>query len=218
MAISPSSSVPRARAALVQRLREIRLDAGLTARALALAAGWHESKVSRIEHVRTPPSDADIRLWCQICGADDQAADLIASSRATDSMYTEWRRLEVTGLRHLQESLVPLYEQTTRFRAYQSHVVPGLFQTPAYAAALLSAITAFRGIPDEPGWPSTEIQAYAPRCYAFTRHQRLTTLAASAGCWHTRPLGVSAVLKLAPRCSPWRLQAAHGYPGSRHGR
>jgi transcriptional regulator with XRE-family HTH domain/plasmid maintenance system antidote protein VapI len=149
MAISPSSSVRRARAALVQRLREIRLDAGLTARALALAAGWHESKVSRIEHVRTPPSDADIRLWCQICGADDQAADLIASSRATDSMYTEWRRLEVTGLRHLQESLVPLYEQTTRFRAYQSHVVPGLFQTPAYAAALLSAITAFRGIPDD---------------------------------------------------------------------
>jgi transcriptional regulator with XRE-family HTH domain len=149
MAISPSSSVRQARAALVQRLREIRLDAGLTARALALAAGWHESKVSRIEHVRTPPSDADIRLWCQICGAGDQAADLIASSRAADSMYTEWRRLEVTGLRHLQESLVPLYEQTTRFRAYQSHVVPGLFQTPAYAAALLAAISAFRGIPDD---------------------------------------------------------------------
>jgi transcriptional regulator with XRE-family HTH domain len=149
MAISPSSSVRQARAALVQRLREIRLDAGLTARALALAAGWHESKVSRIEHVRTPPSDADIRLWCQICGAEDQAADLIASSRAADSMYTEWRRLEVTGLRHLQESLVPLYEQTTRFRAYQSHVVPGLFQTPAYAAALLAAISAFRGIPDD---------------------------------------------------------------------
>ncbi len=25
-------------------------------------------------------------------------------------------------------------------------------------------------------------------------------------------LGVSAVLTLAPGCSPWRLQAAHGYP------
>jgi len=31
MAISPSSSVRQARAALAQRLREIRLDAGLTA-------------------------------------------------------------------------------------------------------------------------------------------------------------------------------------------
>ena len=95
------------------------------------------------------PSEADIRLWCQVCGAEDQAADLIASSRAADSMYTEWRRLEVTGLRHLQESLVPQYEQTTRFRLYQSHVVPGLFQTPAYATALLSAIIAFRGVPDD---------------------------------------------------------------------
>ncbi len=149
MAISPSSSVRQARGALAQRLREIRLDADLTARALALAAGWHESKCSRIEHVKTAPSEADIRLWCQVCGAEDQAADLIASLRAADSMYTEWRRLEVTGLRHLQESMVPLYERTTRFRAYQSHVVPGLFQTSAYAAALLAAISAFRGVPDD---------------------------------------------------------------------
>ena len=63
------------------------LDAGLTARALALAVGWHESKCSRIEHVRTAPSEADIRLWCQVCGTGDQAADLIASLRAADSMY-----------------------------------------------------------------------------------------------------------------------------------
>lgn len=59
--------------------------------------------------------------------------------------------------------------------------------------------------------------AYSPRCYAFTRHQRLTTLAASAGCWYTRPLGVSAVLTLAPMLA-MAAQAAHGYPGSRHGR
>ena len=50
--------------------------------------------------------------------------------------------------------------------------------------------------------------AYSPRCYAFTRHQRLTTLAASAGCWHARPLGVSsAAPTLAPRYSPWGLTA-----------
>ncbi len=39
-----------------------------------------------------------------------------------------------------------------------------------------------------------------------------------AGCWLTRALGASAVLTLAPRCSPWRIQAAHGCPSSRHGR
>jgi hypothetical protein len=51
-----------------------------------------------------------------------------------------------------------------------------------------------------------------------TRHERLTTLATSTGCRLTHPLGVSAMLTLAPRYSPWRLQTVHGYPGSRHGR
>jgi hypothetical protein len=41
MAASPSSSVQRAREQLAERLRDIRLDARLSARALAAAAGWH---------------------------------------------------------------------------------------------------------------------------------------------------------------------------------
>jgi hypothetical protein len=43
MAISPSSSVQRARQELADRLHELRLDAGLTARALSATAGWHEA-------------------------------------------------------------------------------------------------------------------------------------------------------------------------------
>ena len=42
------------------------------------------------------------------------------------------------------------------------------------------------------------------------RHERRTSLAASPGCWHAYPVGVSAVLTLAPGSSPWRLQSAHG--------
>jgi transcriptional regulator with XRE-family HTH domain len=149
MARSPSSSVQAAREALAARLREIRLDAGLTAREIALRAGWHPSKSSRIENAVTPPSDADIRAWCSICGAEDQAADLIAASRSAESMYVEWRRLQRTGLRRLQESYVPLFERTRTFRIYCSNVVPGLLQTPAYATALLSEITAFREAPND---------------------------------------------------------------------
>ena len=89
-----SSTVQQARQQIADRLREIRVDAGLTKRAVAAGAGWHESKCSRIEHARTPPSDADIRAWCRICEADDQAADLIAASRAADSTWTQWRKLE----------------------------------------------------------------------------------------------------------------------------
>ena len=149
MAIAPSSSVQRARQELAGRLREIRLDAGLTARALSAAAGWHEAKTSRIESARQAPVDADIRTWCRVCRAESQAADLIAASRAVDSMYVEWRRVHRTGLRRAQESVWPIYERTQLFRVYCSNVVPGMLQTPGYAGALLSAIAAFRGTPDD---------------------------------------------------------------------
>lgn len=149
MAIAPSSSVQRARQELAGRLREIRLDAGLTARALSAAAGWHEAKTSRIESSRQVPGDADIRTWCRVCGAEGQAEDLIAASRAADSMYIEWRRLQRTGLRRLQESRVPLYERTRLFRVYCSNVVPGFLQTQGYTGALLSAISVLEGTPDD---------------------------------------------------------------------
>jgi transcriptional regulator with XRE-family HTH domain len=149
MRVSPSSSARQVRQGIAQRLREIRLDAGLTARAVAQLAGWHESKASKIEHSRTVPSEADIRAWCAACRAEDQSAELIAASRAADLMYVEWKRLQKTGLRQLQLSKIKMYEQVTHFRVYCSNVVPGLFQTPAYAEALLSSIAAFRDAPGD---------------------------------------------------------------------
>ncbi len=144
-----SSSVENARKAVAARLRETRLDSGLKGHELAARCGWQKSKVSRIENARTPPTDADIREWCAACEAGDQAADIIAASRTAASMYMEWKRLQRTGLRRLQESRIPLYERTKLHRGYASHVVPGLFQTPAYAAALLSTIRRFHSAPDD---------------------------------------------------------------------
>jgi transcriptional regulator with XRE-family HTH domain len=151
VAISPSSSVQRARQELADRLRDLRLDAKLTARALSAEAGWHEAKTSRIESAQQAPSESDIRKWCEVCGAPGQAVDLIAASRAADSAYMEWRRVNRTGLRHVQEARRSLYERTSAFKVYVSTVMPGLLQTPGYAGALMSAISAFREIPDDVG-------------------------------------------------------------------
>ncbi len=144
-----SATAQQALEALAQRLREIRKDAGLTARAVARAAGWHESKCSRIEHARTVPSPDDIRTWCEICGAPDQAADLVASLRTVESMYVEWKRMVRSGMRRLQEAPVSLYERTRQFRIYEPGVIPGLFQTAAYATARMGRIIEFAGIPDD---------------------------------------------------------------------
>ncbi|NUK00284.1 helix-turn-helix domain-containing protein [Streptomyces lunaelactis] len=145
----PVSSVQKARAALAGRLRELRLDAGITGKELAKRCGWSVAKSSRIENAHTAPSDADIRAWCTACGADGQAADLVAANRQADSMYVQWRRLQHTGMKRLQEASTPLYERTRLFRVYASHVVPGFLQTPGYATALMGTIAAFRGTPDD---------------------------------------------------------------------
>jgi transcriptional regulator with XRE-family HTH domain len=149
MGLSPSSSVQRARQELADRMRELRLEAGLTARALSAAAAWHEAKTSRIESAKQAPSENDIRAWCDVCGVPGQALDLIAASRAADSAYIEWRRLNRSGMRHLQENKRPLYERTALFKVYCSTLVPGLVQAPGYATALLSSISEFRETPND---------------------------------------------------------------------
>ncbi|GAA2440590.1 helix-turn-helix transcriptional regulator [Streptomyces pulveraceus] len=145
----PSSRVQTAREELAGRLREIRKDAGISGRELAVRCGWSESKSSRIENARTPPSDADIKAWCRACAAGDQAPDLIAANRQSADAHVQWRRLQRSGLRRLQESTGDLYQQTKSFRVYVSDVIPGFLQTPGYAAAVLSSIAHFRGTPDD---------------------------------------------------------------------
>lgn len=123
-------------------------DAGLKGGELSARCGWHAAKTSRILNTRIGPSDSDIRAWCRACGADDQAADLIASNRAADSLYVEWRRFTRSGLRQAQEARVPLYVRTRQFRAYSSRVVPGALQTREYAGALLRTVADVRQTPD----------------------------------------------------------------------
>lgn len=137
----------QAREALGSRLREIRLDAGLTARALAQLAGWHFTKVSKLEHGTRRPSPDDIRAWCQYCQAEDQVTDLIVTARGIDAMYTEWRRQMRAGMRHFQDSLRPLYEQTRLFRAYETTFIPGLLNTAGYAAAIVGFWAGLLGLP-----------------------------------------------------------------------
>jgi transcriptional regulator with XRE-family HTH domain len=144
-----SSSAWQARQALGARLGEIRKEAGLTGRALALLCCWHESKVSRIEHARTAPSPDDIREWCQHCRAPSEVDELLASLHSVEDMFVEWRRMEQSGLKHAQQAVLPLWERTKVFRAYSSWLIPGAVQTAAYTTAVLRAIAARRNLPDD---------------------------------------------------------------------
>jgi transcriptional regulator with XRE-family HTH domain len=144
-----TTPIQQARDALGGRLREIRKDACLSGRALAGTLGWHFTKISKVENGARSPSEDDIRAWCAACGADDQVPDLIATVRHMASMYHEYRRQMQAGMKHLQESSVPLYEQTSLFRLYDTTVIPGLFTTAEYATALFRFWQDFMGLKDD---------------------------------------------------------------------
>ncbi len=138
-----STSVEQARKALGARLREIRKDADLTARAFASAAGWHYTKVSKLENGARTPSQADIRHWCRICNAQDQAPDLLAAARNVETAYAEWRRQFRAGMRRSQAARLPVYERTKLFRLYEPALIPGILQTAQYAAAVIGSFLVF---------------------------------------------------------------------------
>jgi transcriptional regulator with XRE-family HTH domain len=142
-------SAQQAKEAFGGRLREIRLDAGLTGRQLAHLTGFHFTKISRVEHGGQNLSEADIRVWCIACGAPDQVADLVAQARAVETMYREWRRQARGGLRRLQERIEPLYERTELFRIHEHWSIPGLLQTAAYSDESLKYWARLLDLPDD---------------------------------------------------------------------
>jgi transcriptional regulator with XRE-family HTH domain len=150
MSTSPSSAARQAREALGATLRNLRKDAGISARQLAAATGQHYTRVSKIENGVQAPNDDDIRAWCRVCGAEDQIPDLVATLRSVESSYLELRRQSRLGMKrvvgaHTRE----LYQRTRQFRIYEHNVIPGLFQTAAYCSAMLSFWADFLNAPND---------------------------------------------------------------------
>jgi transcriptional regulator with XRE-family HTH domain len=122
----------------------------MTARTLASATGQHYSRVSKIENGVQAPSDDDIRAWCRACKVESEIPDLVASLRAVESAYKEFRRESRAGMKRVVGPHTDArYDRTSVFRIYEHNVIPGIFQTPAYCAAMLSFWTKFLEAPDD---------------------------------------------------------------------
>lgn len=144
-----SSKVHQAREALGVRLRDLRRDARLTGRRLAALAGWHSSKVSKIEYGKQTPSEEDIRSWCFHCDVPDQTDDLVATLRDIESMYVDWRRRLRTGTRRRQEKSLALEAETRLMRWYEPVLMPGILHTTEYATAVMRKVIDFYEVPDD---------------------------------------------------------------------
>ena len=114
-----------------------------------MLAGWPGSKVSKIEYGKQAPTEDDIRTWCRFTAADGQAPDLIATVRDIEVMYVEWRRKLRTGTRRRQEASIAIEADTKLFRWFEPTLIPGIFHTSEYAAAVMRRVIDFFEIPDD---------------------------------------------------------------------
>lgn len=141
-------NVEQARQALANRLRDLRLGARLSGRELAAHAGWHFTKVSKIEHGTTMPSEADLELWCFHCHAESEYPDLVAMTRGIERMYRELRKLFRSGTAHYQKTVLREEANARLYRSFTVDILPGLLQTETYATLMLSRLCTLMGLPD----------------------------------------------------------------------
>ncbi|MFJ9572895.1 helix-turn-helix domain-containing protein [Streptomyces bacillaris] len=142
----PSDSVQRARRDLGAKLRSMRKSQGLTGESLGAACGWSSSKVSRIETGFSGINATGIKAWTTACGQPETAPELIAVAEGIEHMYLEWREMERAGLAKAQEHVIPLWDDTDRFKAYAIDYIPGPLQTDGYTRAVLEGIRTRRGL------------------------------------------------------------------------
>ncbi|MEV6669276.1 helix-turn-helix transcriptional regulator [Streptomyces sp. NPDC051162] len=133
-----STDFQRAREALGARLRELRTEGGLTGRQLAEQCGWVHSKVSKLENGRQTAAPEDLEAWARACGTPGESEDLQRRMRGLETHVQSRRRQLAAGHAPINEQSVVEYRQTRTVRAYEATVIPGLFQTPDYARALLT--------------------------------------------------------------------------------
>ncbi|MFJ3904658.1 helix-turn-helix domain-containing protein [Streptomyces sp. NPDC090025] len=141
-----STDYQQARKALGARLRELRTEAGLTVRALAAECGWAPSKVSKLENGKQTATGGDLDTWAAGVGHPEAAAELRGRLAGLESTYRSWRRQLAGGHRAVQDALGAEHERTSMFRAYSGSVVPGVFQTPEYARAVLGRYAELHGV------------------------------------------------------------------------
>ncbi|MGW4108450.1 helix-turn-helix domain-containing protein [Streptomyces sp. NPDC004976] len=125
-------------------LRALRTSAGLTSGEAARLAGWHQSKVSRIETGTSGVKPADVRLLLDVYGvADPQLRELllVLSGTGDDGGRHHWWHAYRGVLPPTYRDFISLESQASAMRTLETTVIPGLLQTPEYARAVTAAAT-----------------------------------------------------------------------------
>ncbi|MGW1979164.1 helix-turn-helix domain-containing protein [Streptomyces sp. NPDC001889] len=129
---------------LGEELRRARVAARLTSRGAAELAGWHQSKVSRIETGASGVKAGDVRLLLDLYRVADPGPRLLleALADAADGGGDGWWHAYRSLLPAEYRDFISLESQARAVRTVETSAVPGLLQTAEYARAVTRATLA----------------------------------------------------------------------------
>lgn len=119
-------------------LRQLRTQAGLSGVEAARRAGLSQSKVSRAETGRFPPTENDVIALCRVYEASPETRrQLLDMTRALRKSSTSARVVLQRGGWWMQQRIGKLEMAASQIRTFAPAVVIGLLQTESYVDALL---------------------------------------------------------------------------------
>lgn len=130
------STVPRRQ--LGRQLKELREVARLTVRAAAAKLEWSTPKIWRIETGATSMRALDVKTMCEIYGASDELREALMGL-AKETKSKGWWHSYGDVIPDDFDVYIGLEAAASRFRWYESELVPGLLQTEGYATAVVHA-------------------------------------------------------------------------------
>ncbi|MGC4812515.1 helix-turn-helix domain-containing protein [Micromonospora sp. DT228] len=128
------STVPRRE--LGRLLRQTREQAGIGLEAAASDLEWSRAKMYRIESGQTPLRALDVDQMCRLYNATSDMTEVLVSL-AKESKSKSWYHAYGEVIPRWFELYVGLESAASRIRSYEHAVVPGLLQTPEYAAQVV---------------------------------------------------------------------------------
>ncbi|MFB7588415.1 helix-turn-helix domain-containing protein [Streptomyces sp. NPDC056169] len=133
MASNVNPTVRRRR--LGQELRKLREAKNMTAEQVAERLLVSQSKISRLENGRRSISQRDVRDLCGVYEVEDERMVDSLMQMAKDSRQQGWWH----AFGDIPYSVyIGLETDAESLRMYESQIIPGLLQTPAYAEAVIS--------------------------------------------------------------------------------
>jgi transcriptional regulator with XRE-family HTH domain len=120
------------------KLRRLREARGITAQQAAKAIRGSDSKISRIELGRHAAREIDVSDLLALYGVTDPDEREALLSLASQALEPPWWQRNAEVLPPWFQAYLAVEEAAESVQSYDTHFVPGLLQTSAYAAGLLA--------------------------------------------------------------------------------